>query len=426
MPYLVPPFFLVVASLALMQAGFALITTGLCRARNAGHIVLANLMIMNVSILAFWICGFALMFGGRLFFGSGEITAESGHLFVVMALAVSVAAVIPAGAMAERWNFRNIVWYGFWVGALPIAIYGNWVWGGGWLSRLGQSWGLGHGVVDFAGSSVIHMSAGIIALTGSWMLGPRVGKYARDGRPRPIPGHNLVFVIVGTMILFACWFGFNCASQSGPERITVIVLNTLIAASASTFAAWATTVFKFGKPDPSMIGNGLLAGLVAISASCAFVNSIAAAMIGAIAGFIVVNSVLFFEGRLKIDDPVGAISVHGVNGAWGLLSVGLFANGSFGTAWNTTPNSLNGVSGAFGKVFGGPANDWSQLGAQLVGVLVGLVLVGGMAAVWFKLSNAFSPMRVRRDYELAGLDLPETGAECYPDFHLTDKSSGHG
>jgi Amt family ammonium transporter len=402
--------FCVAALLLLMQAGFALVTTGLCRAKNAGQLVLGNLMIATVSILAFWICGHAIMFGGHLFQTTGETAGGGSHLFVLQALLVSMAAVIPAGAMAERWSFRNMVWYGFFAGALPIAIFGRWVWGGGWLAQLGQSCGLGQGVVDFAGSSVIHMSAGMMALAGSLVLGARAGKYSRDGRPRPMPGHNLVFVVIGTVILFAGWFGFNAAPALAGERLEVIVVNTLLAAVAGAFAAYATTTAKFGKPDPSMICNGLLAGLVAISAACPFVNSIAAALIGAIAGFIVVHSVLFFEGKLKIDDPVGAISTHGVGGAWGLISAGLFASGG-------------GVSGAFGKVFGGPANDWSQLAAQCVGMMVCLLFVGGLAWVWFKISNLITPIRTRRDFETGGLDLPETGAECYPDFHLTDKSS---
>jgi Amt family ammonium transporter len=471
---------LVFASLLmLMQAGFALVTTGLCRAKNAGHIVSANLIIVVSSVLAFWIFGFAIMFGGfaaspmagdaqailggdlkgldqewlglaghhGFFYSPPEMGSGAVPLFVIAALLVAVAAVIPSGAMAERWSFRNIVLYAFWV-TLPIAFFGNWVWGGGWLARLGERWGLGHGVVDLAGSSVIHMAAGAIALAGCSILGARAGKYARDGRPKPMPGHNLVFVVIGTLLLFAGWFGFNSASPfaGATNELGVLGLNTLLAGAAGGFASYVTTVRKFGKPDPSMLCNGILAGLVAISASCAFVNSIAAALIGLVAGFIVVHSVLFFEGRLKVDDPVGAISVHGVCGAWGLLSLGLFANGRFGAGWNGVHSMSKGgvaqtvldstvyaqrladgwtdvgVTGAFGKVFGAPISDWSQLGAQCVGVVVCLVFMGAMAVACFKLSNLITPLRVRREAELSGLDLPETGAECYPDFHLTDKS----
>jgi Amt family ammonium transporter len=441
---------IVLALLMLMQAGFALVTTGLCRAKNAGQIISANLMILVSSLLAFWICGFDFMFGGHGFFFSPLAPgAGSVPLFLITALLVAIAAVIPAGAMAERWSFQSIVLYGFWIGALPIAIFGRWVWGGGWLARLGQSCGLGHGVVDLAGSSVIHLAAGVIALAGSAILGPRAGKYARDGRPKPMPGHNLVFVAIGTLILFAGWFGFNSASpfMNAGHQLGVLCLNTLLAGAAGGFAAYATTVRKFGKPDPSMISNGILAGLVAISASCAFVNSTAAALTGAVAGFAVVHSVLLFEGRLKVDDPVGAISVHGVSGAWGLISLGIFANGAFGAGWNgvhlmikggvtqTVSDSSSsaklladgwadvGITGALGKVFGAPVNDASQLVAQFAGAAVCLVFIGVMAVVWFKISNLITPLRVRRDVELGGLDLPETGAECYPDFHLTDKGN---
>ena len=418
-----PSWLLFAALLMLMQAGFGLLTTGLCRAKNAGQIISANLMILAASLLAFWICGYAFLFGGHGFFFSPSATgAGSVPLFVIAALVVSIAAVIPAGAMAERWSFKSIVLYGFWVGALPVAVFGHWVWGGGWLARLGQSCALGHGVVDFAGSSVIHLAAGVIALAGSSILGPRAGKYARDGRPKPMPGHNLVFVAIGTLLLFAGWFGFNSTPpfMDSGDQLGVLALNTLLAGAAGGFAAYVTTVRKFGEPDPSMLSNGILAGLVAISASCPFVNSTAAVLTGALAGFLVVYSVLLFEGRLKVDDPVGAISVHGVSGAWGMISLGLFANGSFGAGWNGHQTDTA-VTGAFGEVFGAPSNDWSQLAAQCLGVVVCLLFIGAMAVVWFRISNLITPLRVRREVELGGLDLPETGADCYPDFHLTDQ-----
>jgi len=389
------PLPLTAALLMFMQVGFALVTTGLCRARNVGQIVTGNVMILVASLLGFWLAG-ALVF-------QTPIAAAPGQ-FLVASLAVSIAAVIPAGAMAERWGLRNIVWYGFWMGALPIPLLGRWIWMGGWLAR--------HHFLDFAGSSVIHMAGGVTALVGALLLGPRIGKYSRDGRPKPMPGHNLVFVCVGALVLFVGWFGFNCANASASDHLELICVNTLLAGAAGAFAAYATTVVKFGKPDPSMICNGLLAGLVSISAACAYFNSIAAVITGAIAGVLVIHSVLLFEGTFKVDDPVGAISVHGVGGLWGVLSLGLFAS---------DPQ----VSGAFGKVFGGPANDASQLGAQCLGALVCLLIIGALAFVWFKISNLITPLRARRDFEIGGLDLPETGAECYPDFHLTEKSSSN-
>jgi ammonium transporter, Amt family len=420
------------ALVMLMQGGFALVTTGLCRAKNAGQIVTMNFMILPLSVLGFWACGFALMFGGHhaFLFGLSGSDPMIFPSFFYQATIVAVAAAIPAGVMAERWRFKNFVLYGLWAGALPIALFGNWVWRGGWLSQLGQSFGLGHGYVDFAGSSVVHMAGGVIGMVGAAMLGPRLGKYTRDGRPRPMPGHNLVYVALGTLILAFGWFGFNLrpALANAQERVAVIIVNTLLASATGTVGAYIMVITKFGKPDPSMLCNGMLAGLVAISGSCAFVSPIGAVIVGAVAGILVVYSVLFFEGKMRIDDPVGAISVHGVCGAWGVLSIGLLANGSYGAGLNgihTTgkDGSEIGVAGAFGTLFGSPANDWSQLGAQAVGALTCLIFMGLFAYIWFKVSGFIVPMRAKREEEIAGLDLPEMGAECYPDFHLTDKGS---
>jgi Amt family ammonium transporter len=426
-----------------MQAGFALVTSGLCRAKHAGQIISMNLMILPLTILGFWICGFPLMFRSVLHHDgivASNWVADHGknfvtihRLFFFQVAAVAVAAAIPAGVMAERWRFKSFMLYGCWVGALPIAMLGDWVWGGGWLSQLGGSLGLGHGFVDFAGSSVIHMAGGFIGLAGAIILGPRVGKYSRDGRPRPIPGHNIVFVVLGTILLTVGWLGFNLgpALASYPDRVPVIIVNTILSASAGAVAAYLVVNAKFHKPDPSMLCNGLLAGLVAISGPCAFVNSAGALIVGLVAGIIVVYSVLIFEGRFKIDDPVGAISVHGIAGAWGVFSIGLLADGSFGAGWNgihaAGKNGVEpGVSGAFATLFGGPSNDWSQLGAQAVGMLTSAVFITIFAFVWFKISGFITPMRVKREQEMSGLDLPEMGAECYPDFHLTDKGSARG
>ncbi len=432
----------------LMQGGFALVTSGLCRAKNAGQVVTMNFMILPLSILGFWVCGFDFMFGSALRdpttvasqwvlvhsklvpFGFDPMTLR---LFFYQAAVVAVAAAIPAGVMAERWRFSNFMLYGLWAGALPIALFGRSVWGGGWLSQLGKSAGLGHGYVDFAGSSVIHMAGGVIGLAGAVMLGPRLGKYARDGRPRPMPGHNLVYVALGTLILAVGWLGFNLgpALIEGHERVAVIAVNTLLASATGAVGACVVVITKFRKPDPSMLCNGMLAGLVAISGPCAFVNPVGAAIIGAVAGILVVYSVVLFEGKLKVDDPVGAISVHGVSGAWGVLSLGLLANGSYGAGWNgvhtlAKDGSEIGVTGAFGTLFGSPANDWPQLGAQAAGALTCLIFIGCFALVWFKISGFILPLRSRREDEMAGLDLPEMGAECYPDFHLTDKGPTRG
>jgi Amt family ammonium transporter len=416
----------------LMQAGFALVVSGLCRAKNSAQVISTNLVIFAFSVLGFWVCGFALMAavwpgipgasgftGGHWYFlrGTSAQPAVLGRFFFQAAL-VAVAAVIPAGAMAERWKFSNVIFYGFFFSAVPIAVFGRWVWGGGWLSALGTSLGLGHGFVDFGGSSVIHMAGGVTGLMGATALGPRIGKYARDGRPRPMPGHNLVYVIVGTILLAVGWFGFNLGPEvfRGGERAPLIAVNTLLAAIAGAASAYTIVTMKFRKPDPSMVCNGLLAGLVAISASCVFVNPVGAIITGVIAGILVVYSVLFFEGTLKVDDPMGALSVHGVGGAWGVISLGLMANG------HSDPTGT-GVSGAFATVFGGAKNDWSQLGAQVIGAASCFVFFGLVGWVWFKVCHVFGPLRSRHEDEIAGLDLPEMGAECYPDFHLTDKGS---
>jgi Amt family ammonium transporter len=404
----------------LMTAGLGLVSSGLCRAKNAGQVVTMSFMIFPMTVLGFWICGFPLLFGTR------PTTLPAQTAFLYDAAAVTVGAAIPAGIMAERWRFSNFMLYACWAGALPFAWFGRWVWGGGWLAQSGQSLDMGHGFVDFAGSSVIHMTGGVIGLVGAVLLGPRLGKYARDGRPRPMPGHNLVYVTVGTLLLALGWFGFNAgpALLNSPDRLGAVVVNTILALAAGAAAAYAIVMVKFRKPDPSMLCNGMLAGLVAISGACAFVNSTAAIIIGAVAGILVIYSVLFFERR-KVDDPVGGISVHGVSGAWGVLSLGLFANGSYGLGWNgvhtlTKAGVEVGVCGAFGTLFGGQRNDWSQLGAQIVGALTCVLFIGVLAFVWFKISAFSAPLRSKREEELAGLDLPEMGAECYPDFHLND------
>ena len=255
-------------------------------------------------------------------------------LFFFQMVFFDTTATIPTGAMAERWSWKNFCLYGFWV-ALPYCLYANWVWGGGWLAQMGKNWNLGHGAVDFAGSGVVHAMGGVIGLGGAIVLGPRIGKYGPDGKPRAIPGHNIPLAILGTFILAFGWFGFNPGSTlSGTDlRISAVVVNTLL---ASATGAMATMFFLMGtgkKPDPSMMLNGMLAGLVAITAPCAFVDTWAACVIGAVAGVLVVLSVNFFDS-IGVDDPVGAISVHGANGLWGVISVGIFATGKYGAGWN--------------------------------------------------------------------------------------------
>lgn len=478
-----------------MQAGFAMVETGLCRAKNAAHTMSMNFMIYALGMLGFWICGFGLMFGGywngpvpigwqpSLGQGLALLNSEQtihlfGHdwglfgktgfflnasvfdtaiftLFLFQMVFMDTTATIPTGAMAERWSFKNFMIYGFWVGMLPYALFGNWVWGGGWLAQLGINAGLGHGHVDFAGSSVVHMTGGMIALVGAWLIGPRIGKFGKDGKPRAIPAHDIVIVFAGTFILAFGWFGFNPGSTlAGTDhRIAIVAVNTMLASAAGALVSCLIMWFKFGKPDPSMMCNGMLAGLVAITAPCAFVNANGAVLIGAISGALVVGAVFFVERVLKLDDPVGAISVHGVNGAWGVLSVGLLSNGTYGAGWGgvhklfkdgalqvvlndgTTDAAAKlakltsegwadqGVTGAFGRLFGASYNDWSQFGAQLTGTLTNAIFICAFAYVWFKLSNLVFKLRVKPDDEVQGLDMPEMGAEAYPDYQLTDRTS---
>ena len=345
--------------------------------------------------------------------------------------------------------------YGFWVGTVPYPLFGNWVWGGGWLAQLGMNFGLGHGHVDFAGSSVVHQTGGMIALVGAWVIGARLGKFGADGKPRAIPSHNIPMVMLGTFILAFGWFGFNPGSTlSGTDnRIAIIAVNTMLASASGALFSTLVMMWKFGKPDPSMMCNGMLAGLVAITAPCAFVNSLGAVIVGAVAGVLVVASVFFVERILRLDDPVGAISVHGTCGSWGVLSVGILANGSYGQGWGgvhrlikdgamqiinndgaketidkfnkllTDGWSDQGVTGGLGTLFGAAYSDWSQFGAEFVGTLTNFLFVALFALVWFKLSNLIIPLRSNKEDEIQGLDIPEMGAEAYPDYQLTDKSS---
>jgi Amt family ammonium transporter len=351
--------------------------------------------------------------------GAVNDTAVMG-LFFFMMVFMDTTATIPTGAMAERWAWKNFCLYGIWV-ALPYCLYANWLWGGGWLAQGGINWGLGHGAVDFAGSGVVHGMGGIIALAGAIVIGPRIGKYV-NGKPQAIPAHNIPMVVLGTFILAFGWFGFNPGSTlAGTDlRISFVVVNTMLASITAAIAAMLTLNFKGLKPDPSMLCNGMLAGLVAITAPCAFVNPMGAGIIGAIAGVLVVYSVFFFDNR-GVDDCVGAISVHGVNGLWGVLSVGIFATGEYGAGWNGVVREefvkFYGSDGVRGILYGDP----SQLWMQMIDCAVLAVFAFTMAYVWFKFSNLITPLRVDEETEIEGLDAPEMGAHGYPDM-MTSRS----
>jgi Amt family ammonium transporter len=328
--------------------------------------------------------------------------------FLFQMVFMDTTATIPTGALAERWKFSAFCVFTIFVGGLIYPLYANWVWGGGWLSQLGTNAGLGHGHVDFAGSSVVHMTGGVMALVTARLLGARRGKYNKDGSANAIPGHNIPMAMIGTFILCFGWFGFNAGSTlAGADlRIGVIATNTMLAGAAGSITAMIYMWRKYGKPDPSMLANGALAGLVAITAPCAFVTAPSAVLIGGVAGVLVCWSVFFFERTARIDDPVGAISVHGVNGLWGILSLGLLADGTYGAGWN-------GVEGNVTGLFYGDAG---QFVAQAIGGLTNLVAVGGLAAVaWFLTGLVTKGHRVSAEAEELGLDLPEMGSLAYPD-----------
>jgi Amt family ammonium transporter len=328
--------------------------------------------------------------------------------FLFQMVFMDTAATIPTGATAERWKFSSFCIFSVFIGAFIYPVFANWVWGNGWLAALGKNAGLGHGHVDFAGSSVVHMTGGVMALMAGKLIGPRRGKYNADGTANAIPGHNIPMALLGTFILAFGWFGFNPGSTlaGSDSRIAVIATNTMLAGAAGAVTAMIYVWTRYGKPDPSMLANGMLAGLVAITAPCAFVTAPSAVLIGGVAGVLVCVAVVFIERTLRIDDPVGASSVHGVCGAWGVLSLGLLADGTYG-------DGTNGVAGnVTGLFYGSPG----QFAAECIGVVANIVFVGLAAyAAWKITSLITSGHRVSPFVEEHGLDLPEMGALAYPD-----------
>ncbi|MEK7767921.1 MAG: ammonium transporter, partial [bacterium] len=348
--------------------------------------------------------------------GADVYDASIFALFLFQMVFMDTTATIPTGTAAERWKYSAFFLYGCCIGTIMYPVFGNWVWGGGWLSQLGANFGLGHGHVDFAGSSVVHLQGGVIALIFGWLLGPRIGKYNRDGSVNAIPGHNIPMAIIGTFILAFGWFGFNPGSTlAGTDlRIAVVAVNTMLASAAGAFAAtlWMW-LFRAKKPDPSMMCNGMLAGLVAITAPCAFVSSGGAIAIGLISGLLVVEAAFFVERVLKVDDPVGAIAVHGVNGAWGCLALGLLADGSYGDGWNGVKGTVTGL------FYGGGAG---QLIAEVIGVVTCFVTLATLSIIVFKVIDALVGNRANPAHEVDGLDVPEMGIPGYIGIKL-DKFS---
>jgi len=454
-----------------MQAGFALVETGFTRAKNVAHTMLMNMMVFCIGAVGYWICGFAFQFGavnyaypevngnaawafspitlgawgdtlntgirlgdqfgilgtsGFFLQGIGLSAAGIFAFFLFQMVFMDTAATIPTGSGAERIKFIGFVIMSFWVSMLIYPVVGNWVWGGGWLANLGRSLGLGNGAVDFAGSGVVHMTGGAVGLAIAMALGPRIGKFNKDGSANTIPGHNIPLGVLGTIILFFGWFGFNPGSAIGvvtpaildqggnvttaatliPINLTsVAAVNTLLAGAAGGVAAM-TYMWLFGpskKPSPGLSVNGILAGLVAITAPCAFVNSWGAVIIGLVAGVLVCLATFGLE-RAKVDDPVGAVPVHFVNGIWGVLAVAIFAVGNPDTAaWNGISTPVTGVVGG----------SFAQILPQLFEVVSITAFAFGLSYAFFSALKRAGILRTRAEDEVGGLDLPEMGEQGY-------------
>ena len=395
-----------------MQPGFAMVGAGFTRAKNAGNFMTKNLMDFVIGSLVFFFVGYAIMMGGDwhglwgtegwLMLGDYYDVDKYLSMFWMLVFCAT-AATIVAGAVAERLKFKAYLVYSVVVCAVIYPIHGHWVWGGGWLSTLP----LGVGAVDFAGSGAVHAVGGFVALAGAIVLGPRFGRYDKNGKPQAIPGHSVTLAALGVFILWFGWFGFNPGSTFDAHhlRIAIIAVNTNLAAAAGGLSALLASRWKTGKWDIGMLLNGILAGLVAVTAPCAWVEGWAAIVIGLIGGVLMYASVKFLEAK-KVDDPVGAVSVHGTCGLLGLLSVGFFADGTYGNYSIEAPY----VTGLF---YGGGGE---QLLAQLISVAVVVTWAFGTGYLTFKLMDKAFGIRVSPEEELQGLDIQEHGTPAYPDF----------
>lgn len=453
-----------------MQAGFALVETGFTRSKNVAHTMLMNMMVFCIGAIGYWICGFAFQFGavnyvypetaisatqasaswafspvtlggwgdslstglrfadqwgviglsGFFLQGISLSTAGIFAFFLFQMVFMDTAATIPTGSGAERIKFIGFVIMGFWVSMIVYPIIGNWVWGGGWLANLGRTLGLGNGAVDFAGSGVVHMTGGAVGLAIAMVLGPRIGRFNADGSANTIPGHNIPMGVLGTIILFFGWFGFNPGSALGLvvpaadaasaaatwpiNLVAVAAINTLLAGAAGGVSSMTYTWLTGSKkPSPSMSVNGVLAGLVAITAPCAFVDPVGAVIIGLVAGVIVILATQALE-KAKIDDPVGAVPVHLANGIWGVLAVGIFSVGNpDSAAWNGMDSAVTGLI----------AGGFTQIIAQLIEVVAVATFAFGLSYAFFSVLKRAGVLRSRAEDEIAGLDLPETGELGY-------------
>jgi len=431
-----------------MQAGFALLTCGLIRKKNTAHLMMLNFAAYVFAFLAYYAVGYAFQFGAiainaapsnlggiptlnHFLIGSGQWGFVGGKGFFLTGPAydsasncltlfevvfMETAGYIIVGAICERITFWAFLLCELFIGAILYPISGCWAWGGGWLSQLGLTMNFGHGYVDFAGSTVVHAVGGFCAMALAIILGPRIGKYGKDGRVRAFPAHNIVYVVTGTFILLFGWMGFNPGSTLGATdlRIAVVAVNTNLAAVAGSAAAMLLWYIMFGKPDITMACNGMLAGLVAITAPCAFVSPTSSVIIGALAGILVCLGVLLNERILKIDDPCGAISVHGYCGWFGAVCVGIFADGAYGAGWNGV-----GVASYLGRAGQGVTGlihgDTRQFLIQLIGATIYAVWAFATTFVVFWCVNKVKSMRVAPEVEEEGLDVPEFGMPGYPE-----------
>lgn len=448
-----------------MQAGFALVEGGFTRKKNIAHTMMMNLMVFCIGAIGYYLVGFGLQFGGvnylypatahagewafspvtlgsfealssELVIGGNGFLGLKGFLltglggstgilafFLFQMVFMDTAATVPTGSMAERVKWSGFVWMTLWVSMFIYPVVAGWIWGGGWLANLGRSMGLGNGAVDFAGSGPVHMIGGAVGLAGAMVLGPRIGKFNKDGSANVIPGHNLSLGVLGTIILFFGWFGFNPGSSLGVSGLGInfvatAAVNTLLAGAAGGVSAmlYMWFVSPLRKPDPGMMVNGLLAGLVAVTAPCAFIDQSAAVIIGLVAGVLVCLATVWLE-RAKIDDPVGAVPVHFVNGMWGVLAVGIFANGNPDTAgWNGVSTPVSGL--LMGNV--------GQFVAQILEAGTVAIVVFGLTYIFFKALNARGLLRVSPEAEIAGVDIPEMGSVGYPEDYIPSQGSSDG
>src|ERR1700678_2064650 len=434
-----------------MQAGFALLTCGLVRKKNAAHLMMLNFAAYVFAFLAYYAVGYAFQFGavainaaptnlggiptlnhflvgsgqwgfigGKGFFLTGPAYVSSSNCFTLFEVVfMETAGYIIVGAVCERITFWAFLLCELFIGAILYPISGCWAWGGGWLSQVGSTLNLGHGYVDFAGSTVVHEVGGFCAMALAIILGPRLGKYGPGGKVNVFPAHNIVYVVTGTFILLFGWMGFNPGSTLGATdlRISVVAVNTNLAAVAGSAVAMLLWYALFGKPDITMACNGMLAGLVAITAPCAFVSPTSAVVIGGLAGILVCLGVLFHERVTKVDDPFGCISVHGFGGWLGAVSVGIFADGTYGSGWNGVGASTylgHAGQGVTGLLYG----DTRQFFCQLGGATLCALWAFGATYVVFSAVNKFKSMRVPAEVELEGLDVPEFGMKAYPEDAL--------